>query len=111
MLTLESMGTVVFFVVQSISNILKKFHVLSACQVFMGHSHALEGCTTGFSLCFSPNLIMSFASNLLFGTQLCCRGISKLLILQPPFWGTNVSLFTHKEILALQMSEEEPHCP
>lgn len=53
MLTLESMGTLVFFVVQSISGILKKFHLFSACQVFMGHSDALEGCITVFSLCFS----------------------------------------------------------
>lgn len=105
------MGTVVYFVAQCIGSILKKFHILSACQVFMGHSPALEGCIAVFSLCFSPDLDMSFTSNLLFGTQLCCRSISKLLILQPPFWGTNVSLFTYEEILALQMSQEEPYCP
>ena len=96
---------------QSISNILKKFHVLIACQVFVGHSDALEGCTMFFSLCFSPVLVMSFAYNLLFGTQLWCRSISKLLILRPPFWGANVSLFIYKEILALKMAQEEHYCP
>lgn len=52
MLILEPMGTLLSFVVQSISSILKKFNFLSACQVFMGHSDALEGCII-FYLCFS----------------------------------------------------------
>lgn len=64
-----------------------------------------------FLLMFFPNVVMLYSSNLLFGTQLSCRNILKLLILQPPSWGANVSLFTYQESLALQMSQEEPYCP
>lgn len=74
-------------------------------------SDALGACLTVFSFHFPPNLVMLSAYNLLFGTWLCCRNISKLLPLQPPFWETNISLFTYWEILALQMSQEEPYCP
>lgn len=58
MLPLKSLGTLVCFVLQSVSSTLKKFHAFSPCQVFMVLSDALGGCVIVFSFRFPPNLVM-----------------------------------------------------